>query len=76
VHLATTILTVAAFLVVVWGLWTIVRALLDLGSRRELEGQVVRMRSYSRDQNHTDYFVAVDDALAAKVKAWKVPSET
>jgi hypothetical protein len=35
VHLATTILA-AAFLVAVWGLWTMVRALLDLGSRREL----------------------------------------
>jgi Predicted membrane protein (DUF2207) len=76
VHLATTILVVTAFLVAVWGLWTIVRALLDLGSRWELEGRVVRMRAYSRGQDHTDHFIAVDDGVAAKVKAWKVPYET
>jgi hypothetical protein len=45
------------------------RAVLDLGSRREVEGQVVRLRSYRRGENEYDYFAAVDDGRSDKVKA-------
>jgi hypothetical protein len=48
VRTASTLLAVAAPLVAGWGVWTILWAVLDLVSRREVEGQVVRRRSYSR----------------------------
>jgi hypothetical protein len=57
VRTASTLLAVAALLVAAWGVWTMVRAVLDLVSRREVEGQVVLRRSYSRG-NTTDHFMA------------------
>jgi hypothetical protein len=53
-----------------------VAGVLDLGSRREVEGQVVRLRSHRRGENEYDYFVAVDDGRSDKVKAWLVPAAT
>ena len=49
VRTASTLLAVAALLVAGWGVWTMLRAVLDLVSRRQVEGQVVRRRSYSRN---------------------------
>jgi hypothetical protein len=76
VRLAATVMVVVGVVVLAWGGWTMLRALLDLGSRREVEGQVVRLRSYSRGENEDDYFAAVDDGRSDKVKAWLVPSAT
>jgi len=76
VRLVATVLAVFALGVGAWGVWTMLRALLDLGSRREVEGQVVRLRSYSRGENGYDYFAAVDDGRSGKVKALLVPSAT
>jgi hypothetical protein len=76
VGLATTILALAALAVLGWGGWTALRAVVDLGSRREIEGQVVRLRSFQRGENERDYFAAVDDGRSDKLKAWVVPAAT
>jgi predicted membrane protein DUF2207 len=73
-RLVATVLAVLALLVVAWGAWTMLRAALDLVSRREVEGQVIRRRSYSRGNNKTDHFMAVDPGRSDKVRAWLVPA--
>jgi hypothetical protein len=73
VRTAATVLAVAALLVAAWGAWTMLRAVLDLVSRREVEGQVVRRRSYSRGNDRTDHFIAVDSGRSDRIKAWLVP---
>jgi hypothetical protein len=74
VRTASTLLAVAALLVAGWGVWTMLRAVLDLVSRREVEGQVVRRRSYSRGNDKLAHFMAVDSGRSDKVKAWLVPA--
>jgi hypothetical protein len=76
VGVVVTVLALAALAVLGWGGWTALRAVVDLGSRREVEGQVVRLRSWQRGENERDYFVAVDDGRAGKVRAWVVPAAT
>jgi hypothetical protein len=76
VRLVATVLAVVAVAVLGWGGWTALRALVDLGSRREVEGQVVRLRSWQRGENEHDYFAAVDDGRSDRVKAWLVPAAT
>ena len=73
VRTASTALAVAGLLVAAWGAWTMLRAILDLVSRREVEGQVVRRRSYSRGNDKTDHFMAVDSGRWDRIKAWLVP---
>ena len=75
VRTASTLLAVAALLVAGWGVWTMLRAVLDLVSRREVEGQVVRRRSYSRGNDKLAHFMAVDSGRSDKVKAWLVPAD-
>jgi hypothetical protein len=48
--------------------------LLDLVSRREVEGQVVRRRSYSQGNDKLAHFMAVDSGRSDKVRAWLVPA--
>ncbi len=74
VRTASTLLAVAALLLAGWGVWTMLRAVLDLVSRREVEGQVVRRRSYSRGNDKLDHFMAVDSGRSDKIKAWLVPA--
>jgi hypothetical protein len=74
VRTASTLLAVAALLVAGWGVWTMLRAMLDLVSRREVEGQVVRRRSYSRGNDKLAHFIAVDSGRSDKIKAWLVPA--
>jgi hypothetical protein len=74
VGLVATVLALAALAVLGWGGWTALRAVVDLGSRREVEGQVVRLRSFQRGENERDYFAAVDDGRSDRVKAWVVPA--
>jgi Predicted membrane protein (DUF2207) C-terminal domain len=74
VRLVATVLAVVAVAVLGWGGWTALRALVDLGSRREVEGQVVRLRSWRRGENEHDYFAAVDDGRSDRIKAWLVPA--
>jgi hypothetical protein len=74
VRLVATALAVLAVLVVAWGAWTMLRAALDLISRREVEGQVIRRRTYSRGNNRTDHFMAVDPGRSDRVRAWMVPA--
>jgi Predicted membrane protein (DUF2207) len=58
---------VAAGLVVVW-------ALVDLGSTKEVTGQVLRLRAYGDDDSKRHY-VAVDDGTSATIRAWRVRPE-
>jgi hypothetical protein len=74
VRTGSTLLAVAALLVAGWGVWTMLRAVLDLASRREVEGQVVRRRSHSRGNDKLDHFMAVDSGASDKIKAWLVPA--
>jgi hypothetical protein len=74
VRTASTLLAVAALLVAGWSVWTMVRAVLDLVSRREVEGQVVRGRSYSPGNDKLAHFMAVDSGRADKVRVWLVPA--
>jgi hypothetical protein len=74
VRTASTLLAVADLLVAGWGVWTMLRAVLDLVSRREVEGQVVRRRSYRRGNDKLDHFMAVDSGRSDKIKAWLVPA--
>ena len=74
VRTGSTLLAVAALLLAGWGVWTMLRAVLDLVSRREVEGQVVRRRSYSRGNDKLDHFMAVDSGRSDKIKAWLVPA--
>jgi len=76
VRAGATVLAVAALLVAAWGAWTVLRAVLDLASRRQVEGQVVRRRAYSRGNDKTDHFMAVDTGRSDKLKAWLVPAAT
>ena len=69
-------LALAALAVLGWGGWTALRAVVDLGSRRQVEGQVVRLRSFQRGENERDYFAAVDNGRSNRVKAWVVPAAT
>jgi Predicted membrane protein (DUF2207) len=56
-----------AGLVVLW-------ALVDLGSTREVTGQILRLRSYGDDDDKR-YYVAVDDGASATIRAWRVKPE-
>jgi hypothetical protein len=76
VRLVATVLAVVAVAVLGWGGWTALRALVDLGSRREVEGQVVRLRSWRRAENEHDYFAAVDDGRSDRIRVWLVPAAT
>jgi hypothetical protein len=58
---------VVAGLVVLW-------ALVDLGSTREVTGQILRLRAYGDDDDKR-YYVAVDDGRSATIRAWRVKSE-
>ena len=73
VRTASTLLAVAALLVAGWGVWTMLRAVLDLVSRREVEGQVVRRRSYSRGNDKLAHFMAVDSGRSDKVEGLAGP---
>jgi len=57
----------AAGLVILW-------ALVDLGSTREVTGQVLRRRAYGSDDDKR-YYVAVDDGASATIRAWRVKFE-
>lgn len=74
IRAGSTVLAVAALPVVAWGVWTMLRAALDLISGQEIEGQVVRRRSYSRGNDKTARFIAVDSGRSDRVKAWLVPA--
>ena len=52
----------------------ILGALVDLGSTREVTGQVLRLRAYGDDDSKR-YYVAVDDGASATIRAWRVKPE-
>ena len=58
---------VATGLVILW-------ALVDLGSTRQVTGQVLRLRAYGSDDDKRHY-VAVDDGTSATIRAWRVRPE-
>jgi hypothetical protein len=57
---------VVAGLAVLW-------ALVDLGSTREVTGQILRLRAYGDDDKR--HYVAVDDGTSAAIRAWRVKPE-
>jgi Predicted membrane protein (DUF2207) len=52
----------------------ILRALADLGSTREVTGQVLRLRTYGDDDDKRHY-AAVDDGASPTIRAWRVKPE-
>jgi Predicted membrane protein (DUF2207) len=58
---------VVAGLLVLW-------ALVDLGSTREVTGQILRLRARGDDDDKR-YYVAVDDGRSATIRAWRVKPE-
>jgi hypothetical protein len=62
---------IAAFIIFT-GLRSIYLALADVGHKVPIEGEIIRLRTHSRGENKVDYFMAVFDGRAAKVRAWVV----
>jgi hypothetical protein len=52
----------------------VLRALTDLGSTREVTGQILRLRTHGDDDDKR-YYVAVDDGASARIRAWRVKPE-
>ena len=52
----------------------ILRALADLGSTREVTGQVLRLRTYDDDDDKRHY-AAVDDGSSPTIRAWRIKPE-
>ena len=52
----------------------VLRGLADLGSTRDVTGQVLRLRTYGDDDDKRHY-VAVDDGASATIRAWRVKPE-
>ena len=52
----------------------ILRALADLGSTREVTGQVLRLRTYGDDDDKRHY-AAVDDGSSPTIRAWRIKPE-
>jgi hypothetical protein len=52
----------------------IIKALADLGSPREVTGQIVRLRTFGSDDS-TRFYVAVDDGATRTIRAWRVGSQ-
>lgn len=67
----TAILAVPAFVAVVGG-YAALQAGLDLFSRREVTGEVVRLRTKERKGETHEHYVAVDDGTSRTVRAWLV----
>ena len=58
-----------------WGGWVVVRAVLDLGSRRTFEAEVLRVRLVRDDEGRvTEHQVALDDGRSERTRAWAVPT--
>jgi hypothetical protein len=67
------LVAIPAVVVVVAGL-VILWALVDLGSTREITGQILRLRAKGDDDDKR-YYVAVDDGVSATIRAWRVKPE-
>ncbi|HEX6699883.1 MAG TPA: hypothetical protein VF101_04055 [Gaiellaceae bacterium] len=52
----------------------VVRALADLGSTREISGQILRLRTYG-DKDDKRHYVAIDDGASATIRAFRVKPE-
>jgi hypothetical protein len=63
---------VAGGLLLAGGLYVVIAAALDLFTRVDVTGQVLRLRRFGSSDKHT-YHVAVDDGRSIRVRAWIVP---
>ncbi len=73
VQLGSLVAAAGGVAVIAWGLRTAGIALADFGTKSEVRGEVVRCRTYQRNNgNKIDHFVAVDDGTDHHVKAWLV----
>jgi Predicted membrane protein (DUF2207) len=52
----------------------VLRALADLGSTREVTGEILRLRTYGGDDDKRHY-VAVDEGSSPTIRAWRVKPE-
>jgi hypothetical protein len=71
VRIGSAIAIAVGLLVAAWGAHTLGLAFLDLGTRREIAGEIIRRRRVE-SRNEAVYFLALDDGKADKVKAWRV----
>ncbi len=71
IRTGTLIAIAAGVLVFAWGVRTLSLAFLDVWTRIDLQGEIVRRRSFTDDKNVL-YFLALDDGKAARVRAWRV----
>lgn len=55
------------------GIAYVLLALSDLGSTREVTGPILRLRRYGDDESPR-YYVAVDDGISERIRAWEVSS--
>ncbi len=67
-------------LVVLWALLILVRAVPDLWTRRQMTGEVVRVRRRTQvfasgNKQKFWYYLAVDDGSGERVRAWRVRPE-
>jgi hypothetical protein len=75
VELLVTLIFVAFPVAVAAGAGLLVlRALADLGSTREVTGQVLRLRTYGDDDDKRHY-AAIDDGASPTIRAWRVKPE-
>ena len=49
-------------------------ALVDLGSTKDVTGQILRLRTHG-DKDDKRYYVAVDDGASATIRAWRIKPE-
>jgi hypothetical protein len=62
----------AGSVLTVWGMWALVRGILDLGTPRRITGQVLRVRKRGDEQPR--HYVAIDDGSSDVVRALRVTS--
>ncbi len=71
-RLVLLVLLVLLLAAIGWGIWTVIRAVLDLAGRRTFEAEVLRVRERRNDDKIIDYQVALDDGKSDRVRAWSV----
>ena len=60
----------------VWGAWVVVRAVLDLTSRRTFEAEVLRIRTVRNDDGvELEHQVALDDGRSERTRAWSITAK-
>lgn len=57
-----------------WSVVALVRSVADLGTKRTVTGQVLRVRTFGRSSDDPGrHYLAIDDGSADAIRAWRVP---